>query len=175
MIFFNGIYSVLEALYLQDSLTDILIDSGIVVNPSNSSYLYGKTIILNQPDLDLGVLDRLLRSGSKVISRIPGYDSKIPVIPYLEKPIFNILWNGRVLKDLSDLDDSGGIEVDWPRFYFPKILNPGKVLFQDCPSALGYLLFQVGQDNMINNKLFSDLDIEKCKKGCIQSLGNSYI
>lgn len=115
------------------------------------------------PGLDESVLIRLSKT-NKIITRIPGY-SIGEFQPYQETPLFNIVWNGRVAdlvcqENAEDLDFS----VDFPKLYFPKALSFKDTSIENYPTALGYLLYQVGHNDIFNNKLFSDLDIIKCKK-----------
>lgn len=168
MILFNGLPSILESLYLGDDITDKLTLSDIVVNPINSSYLSGKTIILNMPNLNKTVIENILNKGNTVVSRIPGYNSKIKVIPYLEKPLFNVFWNWKTEDKITGKNiDQVDFQVDYPNIYFPKAKTWEDALVGGYPSALGILLHQVGQDNVINNKLFYNLDLQKIKKGIL--------
>lgn len=168
MIYFNGLFSILESLYLNINVTDKLINSTIIVNPNSASYTFGKTIILNMPGINENLIEKLINNGNTIISRIPGYNSKIKIVPYLEKVLFNINWNGKTeeyisMRNIEDID----FEVNYPNLYFPKAKKYEDTLINNYPSALGILLYQVGMDNIINNKLFNNLDIIKCKKGIL--------
>lgn len=166
MILFNGLPSVLESLYLEDDITDKLTSSDIIVNPISSSYLTGKTIILNMPKISKNIIEEVLRKGNTVISRIPGYNPKIKVVPYLERPLFNIFWNWKIEDKISSENmDLIDFQVDYPNIYFPKAKTWEDTMVGGFPSALGVLLHQVGQDNVINNKLYYNLDLQKVKKG----------
>lgn len=170
MIYFNGLLSIFESLYLKDfNITDKLIKADIVVNPTSHSYMSGKTVILNIPGVNQNILEHLLTNGNKVISRIPGYKGNIEFIPYLEQPIFEIMWNGKTIQDIdcNNIDNLEDYEVDYPNLYFPKAINYKDTVVDGYPSALGYLLFQVGQDGVIENNIYNNLDIIKCKKGIL--------
>ena len=126
MILFNGLPSILESLYLGDDITDKLTLSDIVVNPINSSYLSGKTIILNMPNLNKTVIENILNKGNTVVSRIPGYNSKIKVpvassqpshffiLSFFQRPVCRVDWgacpcSGRA----SSVPAPHACESDW--------------------------------------------------------------
>ena len=167
MVYFNGVLSVFESIYLGLKITDKLIYSDIVVNPISSSYLSGKTILLTIPGINPNIVNHLLNNGNSVISRIPGYDNRVKLVPYLEKPLFNIQWNGKIIDTISkdNIETDIDFEVDYPKVYFPNIKNPKNTVIDGYSTAIGYLLYQVGQDDIINNALFDNLDVIKCKKG----------
>lgn len=164
MIYFSGLDSIIESLYLDETLNEKIGGCDIIVNPEVETYLVRKTIILNTISYDITKIHRLLNNKCTVISRttnfgIPG----VKVYPYLPRPNFKVLWNG----DFYDIS-KGDIEClfDTTRniLFFPKLEGDMAEFITETGelSYLGWAMYQVGQD--LKESQFPDLDILKTKK-----------
>lgn len=81
MILFNGVNSVIEALYLNDKLSNKVHDSNIIVNPDR---LYkNKLIWINTPNYDLSLLEKISEYNQiKSRLKIPNAGFDYQYIPY---------------------------------------------------------------------------------------------
>lgn len=178
-IYNNGLESVIEAAYLGEGVVGKTGKSNIEVNPRGSiGYIVGKLVILNNPFCPEDIIGELLKNGNKIISRVAGYGSKIPLHPYILRPNFSIMWNGETYScprevsgelrsflewfggtDSFPIDSDSGIDL-----FLPKINGMQSPLVYDREgnlTALGWAMHQVG---MNYGKVFKDMDILKTKK-----------
>lgn len=175
MIYFSGIDSFIETAYLEEELDTRIGASGIVVNPENVSYLTGKTIIINILDYPVAKLEAPKKNNCTLISRITGYPEYVNFQPYILKPEYSVIWNGRTVewKGGSSFEDLSGylfeedlcsFDLDKLRLYFPKIrVESGKTDQSGNLTCLGWALQQIGV-NVVTDTPFVDLDILKTKK-----------
>lgn len=174
MIFFEGLHSIIECIYLNDTLSDKIGSCNVFINPENIKYLTGRTVIVNDYSYPIENIEQLIDNNCKVISRIYSDVDGVDVQPYITRINFNVMWNGRILNELEDLEkdevwEQGGCSFSLEDYilYFPKI----KILDNDPRiidsygnlSALGWALHQVGI-NLDEKTPFSNLDILKTKK-----------
>lgn len=180
MIYFSGLDSIVESLYLGEVLDDRLGSCKIFVNPSNISYLTGRVVIINSLDYSKESIITLLNNMNKVISRVDlGYDiSGVQFEPYIIRPNFDLMWGGDELRiDDSDLDnldyvldkilDSCSYVSERGKLFFPKLIGSGvssiSIDRDNNLTFIGYALQQVGV-NIRTDIHFLDLDILKTKK-----------
>lgn len=173
MIYFSGLDSVIESVYLSDSLDNKIGSCNVFINPSNIKYLTGKTVILNKSDYPDTMVDVLVSNGCHIISRTYNQHPDIEVQPYILRINFNILWNGMVLYDFAgDLDslldkDKCKYDTESGILYFPKIYNFEDTEVEDNYgnlTALGWALQEVGINIKKYNTIFNNLDIIKSGK-----------
>ena len=170
MIYFSGLDSIIESIYLDDNITNKLGTSNIFVNPENVKYIIGKIIIINTCDYPEEKINTLLSNNCKIISRVYINNSKVDIHPYILKLNFNIMWNGKVIGDYSTLDeildnDECSFNINDNTLYFPKI-NNNKLKTKDTfgnLTAIGWVLQQVGV-NIKSDTPFINLDIIKTGK-----------
>lgn len=174
MIYFEGLDSIIECVYLNETLGDKIGSCNIFVNPENIKYLSGRTVIINDYNYPQENIKQLLDNKCKVISRIFTDIDEVDVQPYITRINFYIMWNGRILNELEDLEkdetwDQGDCSFSLENYilYFPKIK-----IIKDDPrikdsfgnlSALGWALHQVGV-NLDEKTPFNNLDLLKTKK-----------
>lgn len=179
MIYYESdLAPVIESIYLEEPLDSRLGSCNILVNPRNINYIFGKTIIINDPDYELVWALRLIEQGCKVISRIQVGVEGIDFQPYIMRVNFNIMWNGEVIdlgnekvhmKEVlsllsSDNDQKFKYDIEKRCLYFPKIsLKTGCKDHFGNLTALGWALHQVGE-NQGNFGKFENLDLVKTKK-----------
>lgn len=183
MIYFSGLDSIVESLYLEESLGDKLGSSKIFINPVNISYLTGKVIIINQLRYPQDSVATLINNGNKVISRIKFTDfyKEVNFEPYILRPDFNLMWGGdeieirenEVLEGMTEklLDkilESCSFISDRQKLFFPKLKGNGvnhiAIDSENNLTFIGYALQQVGVNIVKTNTPFLDLDILKTKK-----------
>jgi hypothetical protein len=75
MIFLNGIESIIESTYLNETISTKISSCNIFVNPKNIKFLARKTVIINIVDYPEECIQQLLNNECKVISRVK-YDIK---------------------------------------------------------------------------------------------------
>ena len=173
MVYYSdSLAPIIESIYLEEPIDSSLPHCNIVVNPKNLSYIYGKTIIINDPSYDWSEVVSLAEGhGCRVISRYSVPFPDILVQPYLIRINPHLLWSGEVLErdptrsqeeildSLVEKDDQHfRYDPDKRILYFPKIpgqFNPG--------SALAWALHQVGENQEFSGK-FQDLDVLKLYK-----------
>jgi len=154
MIYFNGVDSLIESIYLQEKLDDKVGMSDIFINPTGHiDYLVGRTVILTKPGIPIDVL---LKNKNKLISRVDYDNTSIKLQPYIKRIDFSVMWNGEIL-------DWDGNEINPVMkkgiLYFPKLKNiPNEELADEKGNltALGWVQWQVGEG--------STLDMIKTKK-----------
>lgn len=186
MIYFSGLDSIIESLYLDEILDDKVSSCNIFVNPENVSYLTGKIIIINNIDYPLPSIKTLINNRNKIISRInlinkdSFVESNIKINPYVIRPVFNIMWGGddieveqeEVLNGISDsvfdrILEGCNYVPEKRKLFFPKLHGSGiKRISVDEDgnlTSIGYSLQQVGV-NITYNTPFIDMDVLKTKK-----------
>lgn len=169
MIYFEGLDSIIECIYLNETLSEKIGSCNVLVNPENIKYLIGRTIIINDCSYPEENIRTLLDNRCKVISRIYTDNPEVDVQPYITRPNFYIMWNGRTLQNLSDISwDNGECSFDLKDYilYFPKISDikdPRIVDSYGNLSAYGWALHQVGV-NLDAKTPYVNLDILKTKK-----------
>ena len=173
MIYFSGLDSVIESIYLGEDLGNKVGECDIFVNPDRVSYIAEKVVIISTPTYSYDNIESLLGNGNKVISRVKvsgGSESEDRIIfqPYIMRVCGNILFSG-LMVPYSDslLRDHCTYDPDTCTLYFPKLnVNDGEMPdLEDSNGNLSYLgwaLHQVGQN--IGERRFMDLDIVKLKK-----------
>jgi hypothetical protein len=171
----NGLDAFIEAIYLQEEI-DPSVGSLIHVNPKNPTYITGKIVIINTADYSMDKIMTLVRNKCKVISRTsePGECQGVEVCPYILRPCFDVIWNGRMkeINTHAELDKFlEGDEDEWSmtfpdyKLYFPKLTIWDKKIVVDeygNLTGLGWILQQTGV-NLIEGTPFNDLDLVKTK------------
>lgn len=172
MIYFEGLESIIECLYLEDNISSRPSNCDIFINPENITYMMGRTVIVNSCEYPEDNVKTLLSNGCHVISRIyfdiPGIDIR----PYILKLNERIAWNGEILKKFSDFSEL--LEEDHCRFdlrnyrlYFPKLygITAENKVMDDYGnlSCLGWVLQQVGV-NIKTDTPFVNMDVIKTQK-----------
>ena len=169
MIYFSGLDSIIESVYLEDNIDNKVGSCDAFINPENVKYLTGKTIIINTcsyPDSNLDVLNS---NGCHIISRIYNSRDDVEVQPYILRLNFGIMWNGKIIGQCSSLDsifDQDNCMYEDQILYFPKINNLTNLNPTDeygNLTALGWALQQVGI-NIKKSTVFENLDIIKTGK-----------
>ena len=171
MIYLSGLDSIVEAIYLDESLDNRSGNCNIFVNPDNIGYLIGKTIIINTLDYPSEKIETLIRNNCKIISRVSCSISGVEFCPYILRINSGIIWNGVELlefpkRGLSELLDANlcSFSLSDYTLYFPKIFTETNVKdVDDNLTFLGWVLQQVGI-NIIKNTPFINLDLIKTKK-----------
>lgn len=178
MIYFESdLAPVIESIYLGENISDRLGSCNILVNPIHLDYMFGKTVIINDPDYLWVNAIKLRDQGCKIISRIKTGVEGISFQPYIMRINMSLMWNGEVLdmtdknKSMSsileslikDEDQKFKYDIEKKILYFPKIktVSGTKDLFGNL-SILGWALHQVGENQIVSR--FSNLDIIKSKK-----------
>lgn len=167
MVYFNGLNSIIESIYLEDKLGNKVGDCNVFVNPDNIKYLVGKVVIINSLTYPLTSVQSLVDNGNRVISRIKINMNGVFNQPYIIRVALGIMYNGRMIYEKLEEDE---ILQDYCYFpdsvlYFPK-LNPSyyDVMDQDKNlTALGWALHQVGV-RVRDDLSFQNLDIIKLGK-----------
>lgn len=178
MIYYDRDLSpVIESIYLGEPLSGNLGKCNILVNPEHLEYMFGKTVIINDPDYSWSDAITLTRQGCRVISRLRTEIQGIDFQPYILRVNMSLRWNGEfldfsssrvhmsdVLGSLCGDDQKFKYDIDKRELYFPKILcGQGVQDYFGNLTALGWALQQVGC-NIINSSKFVDLDLKKTKK-----------
>ena len=173
MIYFNGLNSVIESIYITDNIDNKVGNCNVFVNPENVKYLTGKVIILNDPDYPESNIDILSSNGCHIISRTFRDREDLEVQPYILRLNFDIMWNGIVFNEISNTNLDSLLDKDMCRYdisnkilYFPKIFNTNTYKTTDNYgnlTALGWALQQVGI-SIKQSTVFENLDIIKTGK-----------
>ncbi len=172
MIYFSGLDSIIESIYLSDDLDNKIGSCDVFINPQNVKYLTGKTIILSMCDYPDSKIDILSSNGCHIISRIYSPREDIEVQPYILRLNFNIMWCGKIINKLEgELDsvldkDNCKYDIADRVLYFPKIYDTGIYRITDeyhNLTALGWALQQVGI-NIKQTTVFENIDIIKTGK-----------
>ena len=168
MIYLCSLESIIESVYLEDTLSGRIGECNIFVNPDNIKYITSKTIIITTTDYEEERIKTLVSNGCKVISRV-FYDSPdVEFQPYILRLNTNIMWNGKILHDYGsgrNLIDSGLADFSNDVLYFPQIYNPTTETMDKYGNltSLGWALQQVGV-NVKTDTCFTNLDIIKTGK-----------
>lgn len=173
MIYFNGLESVIESVYLTDDLDNKIGGCDVFINPDNVKYLTGKVVIINSVSYPDSNIDILSSNGCHIISRTFRDREDVEVQPYILRLNFEVMWNGIVLEDLGDTELDTLLDKDICKYdilsgilYFPKIYEVGRYKTSDTYgnlTALGWALQQVGI-NIKKSTVFENLDILKTGK-----------
>lgn len=172
MIYFEGLESIIECLYLEDNISNRPSNCDIFVNPENITYMMGRTVIINSCDYPEENVKTLLSNGCRVISRVYSDIPEIEVRPYILKLNERINWNGEVVRKFSDFselleEDHCRFDIDNYKLYFPKIygLSEENKVMDDYGnlSVLGWVLQQVGI-NIKTDTPFINMDVIKTQK-----------
>ena len=169
MIYFEGLESIIECIYLGESINNRPQVCNIFVNPENIKYLMGKIVIINTTEYPKENIDTLVENGCKVISRVYFDNTGIEVQPYILKLNDHIAWNGRSIEKFSDLselleNDYCTFDLNEYRLYFPKLQEVGAVMDDyGNLTSLGWVLQQVGV-NIKTDTPFKDMDVIKSGK-----------
>lgn len=171
MIYFSGVDSIIECAYLRDIPGDNIKESGIFINPTNITYLAGKTVVVTSPSYPLSAISTLLQHRNTVVSRVAlGVEEEgIIYNPYITRPEWGMMWNGEVIEEeiieLQQILDHCSFSPSSMTCYFPKISNTTLPLMDSRGNLteLGYALHQIGQ-NVDPELAFQDLDVLKTKK-----------
>jgi hypothetical protein len=179
MIYYDSsLAPVIESIYLEEPIDNRIGSCNIIVNPENLTYIFGKTIIINDPDYIWNDALKLRDQGCKVISRIYTEIEGISYQPYIMRINMSLMWNGetidlgdkslhmREILDLLSQDDDQKFkyEIDKKRLYFPKIKTKSGIYdIHGSLGALGWALHQVGIDTSKDCK-FKNLDLLKLGK-----------
>jgi len=169
MIFLNGIESIIESTYLNETISTKIGSCNIFVNPKNIKFLARKTVIINIVDYPEEYIQQLLNNECKIISRVK-YDIKgINFEPYILKINSNIFWNGDIIEqpeEINDIleDDLCSYDMDRNILRFPKLIDTKDIKDNENNlSCIGWTLQQVGI-NIVLDTPFINLDIIKTGK-----------
>ena len=166
----TGLDSIIESLYLKEKLTCSSKASDILVNPV-SSYIIGKTIIINLKSYPISYINELLDNKNTVISRFDIGDDRVIVDPYELRMNESIIPLGRkvnvVNEEMYDKVDHV-FEVEDMKLYYPKPLKCIDYQVNGRLTMLGYLVYQLGYPmNEVKISEFRYLDVIKLKNGII--------
>ena len=70
MIYLDSLESIIESVYLEDSLSGKVGECNVFVNPGSIKYLTSKTVVITVNDYGADKISSLLDNGCKVISRV---------------------------------------------------------------------------------------------------------
>lgn len=168
MIYLNALDSIIEAVYLEDSLSSKLGECKVLVNPENIKYITNRTIILSGIGYEEDKIDELLKNGCKVISRVYYNNPGVEVCPYILRINEKLVWNGKSILEYPgqrELLNSGDCEYKDGVLYFPRLYDPSLVLCDKYGNltSLGWALQQVGM-NIKKDTEFINLDLIKTGK-----------
>lgn len=171
MIYFNGLDSIIESTYLREPLGENIKESGIFVNPTNITYLTGKSVVITDPSYSLSAISTLLKHRNTVISRVALEGNIEGVIhnPYIIRPEWGMIWNGEVIEE--QVNDQGEIlehvtfSPESMTCYFPKLLKTSIPVIDGRGNltGIGWALHQVGLE-ISPLSAFQDLDVLKTMK-----------
>ena len=172
MIYFEGLDTVIESIYLDDELGNKIGECSVFINPDNTKYLIGRTVILNSTIYLESKIKELLDNGNQVISRLNLGIDGILYQPYLLRISEKIQYSGKEVYKANDytakdiLQNYCNLDPETGTLYFPKLYNLPKYLLQDNfgnLSGLGWACQQVGI-NIKEDTVFKNLDVIKLKK-----------
>lgn len=171
MIYLSSLESIIESVYLEDSLSGKIGECNVFVNPENIRYLTSKTVIITIPDYDLDKIKTLLDNGCKIISRVYYDIPEIELSPYILRLNYGIMWNGKIIREdyrgTRSLIDTSDVtyDSDTETLYFPQIYNESAIVKDNWGNltSLGWALQQVGV-NIKEDTPFVNLDIIKTGK-----------
>ena len=147
MIYFEGLESIAESIYLDENLDNRSGNCNIFVNPENIGYLVGKTIIINTLNYPESKIQKLLENRCKIISRVKINDERIEFCPYILRVCMGISWNGIDLDEFPRLGLSTLFEEELCSFstsdyvlHFPRISSRTNTNDEDGNlTALGWI------------------------------------
>lgn len=169
MIFLNGIESIIESVYLSETISTKIGSCNIFVNPKNIKFLARKTVIVNILDYPEEYIKQLLNNECRVISRVKCDIKGVDFEPYIIKINSDIFWNGDIIEqpeDINDIleDDLCSYDMDKNTLRFPKLTNIKDIKdSENNLNCLGWTLQQVGI-NVVLDTPFINLDIIKTGK-----------
>jgi len=172
MIYYEGLESIIECIYLSENINNKTSLCDIYVNPENIKFLTGKIIIINSCEYPEDNIKQLIDNGCHVISRVYFDIPEIEIQPYILKLNFNVMWNGKLIDKFSNLDELFEDEdcrfsIDDYKLYFPQIntnnINTKLLDSYGNLTSLGWVLQQVGVNVKIDTP-FSNLDVLKTGK-----------
>ena len=174
MIFFEGLDSIIESAYIHDSLGNRAGESDIYVNPANTKYLTGKTVIISSSVYPVSRVEELVQNSCEVISRVSTNVPGVIFQPYILRFELLVGWNGREIEWNEELTpsillrDYCTYDTRTWSLYFPKLLADSYDIppFKDKDGNLesvGWVSQQVGI-NVKTDTVFLDLDMLKTKK-----------
>ena len=167
VIYFNGLDSIIESIYLEDRLGSRIGDCNVFVNPTNIKYLVGKLVIINSLSYPPDNIQELVDNGNRVVSRIKTGIEGVLLQPYIIRVSEGIIYNGRTVKGKVSDDEILQDYCSFPdsTLYFPK-LDPECYDVMDQVgnlTALGWALHQVGV-KIRDGLTFPHLDLIKLGK-----------
>lgn len=176
MVYFSGLLSIIESIYLNEPLKDTVGSCKIFINPENIHYLTGKIIIINELNYPKERIEVLIKNNCKIISRVNIKNNSIEFQPYILRLCLNVVWNGITL-DLSNTDTDKFLErildncsyiTEDNILLFPKLVGDDRLsslIFDENNNltSIGWAQQQVGI-NLKKDTSFIDLDIVKTKK-----------
>lgn len=171
MIYFEGLDTVIESIYLDDELGNKIGECSVFINPDNTKYLIGKTVIINSPIYPEAKIYELLENGNKVISRLECSIENVIFQPYILRISEKIQYSGKEVYDAEFnskeiLQNYCTIDPDTGTLYFPKLYNLPQYLLHDTSgnlTGLGWACQEVGI-NIKEDTVFKNMDILKLKK-----------
>lgn len=170
MILITGLDSIIESLYLRDDLTSNSKKSDVLVNPV-SSYVIGKTIIINLKGYPRTRLDELIDNQNTVISRFDLNDDRVIVDPYELRMNDSIHPLGTKVNVINEemYDKVNHIYDSNERvLYYPKPMKCMDYHVDGNLTLLGYLAYQLGYPiDDVTDTEFKYLDVIKMKNGII--------
>ena len=176
MIYFEGLDSVIESIYLDDELGNKVGECSVFINPENTRYLIGKVVIVNSLSYPSSKVIELLDNRNTIVRRVKPEDAELekgvilqPYIlryndknQYSGKEVYKAtgLENLDILRDYCSLDSETGV------LYFPKLYGleyERTVDREGNLSSLGWALQEIGV-NIKTDTPFRNLDVLKLKK-----------
>lgn len=168
MVYYSGLDSIIESLYLEENFIESIKNSNIIVNPSEKlfPYLYGKVIIINHMFYPIEWIKKLTDK-NRVITRLDFSIQGTIYNPYESRLNPRIYPNN---ESVDSVDESTYDEVefryDGENLYYPSPIEFTNYSDGKSLTVLGYLLYQIGY-NLIEDTLFKNLDVIKLKNGLI--------
>lgn len=166
----TGLDSIIESLYLMDELTCSSKSCNILVNPM-SSYVVGKTVIINISSYPESYINELLCNNNTVISRFEVNNDRVIVDPYELRMNDSIIPLGKKIDLINEeiYDKVYHIfDKDEMKLYYPKPTKCLNYCVGNNLTVIGYLAYQLGFPiNDISDTRFTNLDVIKLKNGII--------
>ena len=163
---FDFLAEIVEKFYLSKELTERMSEATVIVNPRDTKYIFGKTVIVNKLGIDPGLLQKLSEHNT-IIYRVKEETMYGEYHPYLDKYIPEIVWSGIILPSISGYSELTDWYIYSDNFVsLPKITKP-PLQIKDSEGNLdylGFILYQTGSINFPKGSIFSDLDVVKTGK-----------
>lgn len=170
MVLITGLDSIIESLYLRDDLTSNSKKSDILVNPV-SSYVIGKTIIINLKGYSRNRITELLDNKNTVICRFNINDDRVIVDPYelrMNESIMPLGMKVNLINEEMYDKVNHSYDSDNRVLYYPKPIKCMDYHVDGSLTLLGYLAYQLGYSiNDVADTKFRYLDVIKMKNGII--------